>query len=112
MLASLKGCSTGRASSREMASRSGIAAIMSGTSTTSAPSARQPSMRNGSAASGITIFACTPPAFAAQAAASAKLPPEKPTMPLRRASSLSQSIPRSDPRALNEPVCWNSSSFM
>ena len=54
----------------------------------------------------------TPADCAAHASASAKLPPENPATPRCRCASSSHSMPRQDPRALKEPVCWNSSSLI
>ena len=59
----------------------------------------------------MTTSASTPSVAAAQASAWAWLPAETPITPLPRSSAVSDRIRLSAPRALNEPVCWNSSAF-
>jgi hypothetical protein len=60
---------------------------------------------------GITTVAATPSSCAASASAIPWLPPLTPTTPAARASADSERILANAPRALNEPVRCNSSSF-
>ena len=81
------------------------------TSSTVAPSARQPSTRNGFADFGITTLAVVPSTAAAYATAIAWFPALTAVTPRASASGDRSSITASAPRALKLPVRWNSSSL-
>ena len=81
------------------------------TSSTVAPSARQPSTRNGFADFGITTLARRPEPAAAYATAIAWFPALTAVTPRASASGDRSSITASAPRGLKLPVRWNSSSL-
>ena len=73
--------------------------------------AARPATRAGLAVASITTFAWVPSSRAAQAVAIAWLPALTAVTPRASASGGRLSMTASAPRALNEPVCWNSSSL-